>query len=833
MSRQFLLIKLAVVMVLLCILPKQIWSETTDLNSTIADQDAKDKRLAACLGIDVKYVMMTDEELMIQRNKDVNLFHKSSDLLKDIIKTEDYKKIWDGSLWLPILITIIFTVAIVSVILYAINICCCCERKRTNMARFCVKLNLCFAVLAFVVFLITIIAMCIFLSNSRESINYVNCSFHIMNDDIKNGASYTEANLTFQGLSPLQNIFTAYGNSLNAIVQNHANTFSDIIALNLPITSKAAVDAIEPMYTDFKDKTTSDGVGEMTKPISVTNVLPSGNVSINAEFNKLYADSLNMHEAALIGKSIITSGDPQIYQASITSANEEITAIMAGVDKYINQSNTYFSTVADKFDAVQMIYIIFNFLCLILAIIIAIGICCVYHKDKCKCLCVWRILIFILGILCALFFAFTFFVTSISFMTSSSCKIIAGLNTDAGIDDFVDTFNIGDQFNTLLKTCYSETASGDIGQVFLQNNSSNSPEMQVFNDAKTMLSIYEKYTASVAKIDVNGNANSTQELDDAFEQYRAGINNDHANVAPALAELNSAVDCANIYYSLTPVSCITAETKTCRAIQLEAGFIAPVCLTSNGVEGVATAKTNFDNLKKYLNETQALMTIMIDGINGTNGLSLNSKYKVAALAYLEAATEFNKAKVDQQEVIDLFGGDLRKQTDCRIVRLHVQIIEDAICFKTTAELYSFMVVSVIGSIFFFCFVWNLCCAEYCLWNDRQGKDSDNLEEEDHQDVRHIPVNTQIENDVIEDDFYQNSVQQGYLNNSESQPFDKNQNIEYKNKEVVAEDDFMGPQMQNHAAEDDFMGPQMQNYAAEDDFMGPQMQNDGKKNNEVY
>lgn len=762
-------------------------STSQGINSTVADQDAKDTRTTACQGIEINYTLMTDTEIEIQRNKDINLFHKSTDLLKELIKTKDYELIWSGTLWLPILITVIFALSIISLLLYLFNIFICCKRTKSDSSGFCVKINLCFAILALTIFLICIIAMSIFISNARSSIEYVNCTFNIMNDDLRNGAEYTEAELKFQGMEPLKNIFKAYGQTLNDLVNNHSTNINDIIGLNVPTLAQTAVSAINPFYDIYKDKTTPDGAGVVDKPNSVTTLLPAGKIAMDDEFLKLYNASLHMHSGALVAKSVIDTGDAAIFESAINSASDELDEVLKSISKYIDLSNDYFGTVSDKYDTIQIVYIVFNFICFIVAIIIIIGLCCIYHKDKCKMFVLWRVLIFIIGIFSVLFFAATIVIAGLSFATSSSCQIFSELHTDEGIDDFVETFEVSDRFKTVLKTCYSETASGQIGNVFLDENATNSPEFQVYNDSMTLLSTYERYETERALIDPLGNSETTQDLDDALEKVRIGINEDFSNINSTLGTLNDHVQCDNFYYALTPNTCVSTSTMTCMTIQTSTTLTVPICLSGQGTTQVTEANDLFTKLKNYLTETQTLTGDMINDVNGTQTSSLNSQYKVAALAYLDATNKFDLVKVDQTSVLSTFTGDLNSQTDCRIIRLHLQLIEDAICFNTVAELYAFMVASFIGAIFFFFFVWNLCCAEYCLWNELEGEDPEDEEVyEDHQ-VKPILIPTEINNDVAEDDFFINTAQGGYINDSES-GFQKNQNIEY----VAKQDDFAPP-----------------------------------------
>ena len=763
---------------------------TQGINQSVSDQDAKDNRTTFCEGIDVNYTMMSDREIEIQRNKDINLFHKSTDLLKELVTTKDYMLLWDGTLWLPIFITIVFTLSIISLILYLFNICICCKRTKSDSAGLCVKLNLCFAVVSLVVFLLAIIGMSIFISNARSSVQYVNCSFNIMNDDLRNGAEYNEANLKFQGMMPLKNIFTGYGASLSNLVTNHVDNINNIVGKDLPTLARNAVESVEPYYNTYKAKTTPNPNGTVESPNSITNILPGGKIAMDAEFAKLYSASSSLHSGALVAKSVIDTGDSAIFESAIASANSELDEVLKSIDKYITLSNDYFGNVSDRFDAVQIVYIVFNFLCLILAIVIIIGLCNIYHRDKCKVYVVWRILIFVIGLLCVLFFAVTFIISGLSFATSSACQIFSELHSDQGIDDFVTTFEITEKFKIILKTCYAEDGSGDIGNVFLKENATNSPEFQVYNDSLKLLSVYESYETERQGMNEQGNATSTQDVDDAFEKIRIGINEDFTTVFSTLSDLNSRVNCDNVYYALTINTCASDSTLTCKTIQDSAFFDVPICLSGQGTVKVAEATDLFTKLKDYLTETQALMANLIDDVNGTKKESLNSKYKVAALAFLDAAKTFDLIKEDQKDVVATFSGDLTKQTDCRIVRLHLQIIEDAICFNVVGELYSFMVASLVGSIFFFCFVWNLCCAEYCLWNELEGDEKEEeVEVYESHEAKPIIIPTEPQNDVAEDDFFINNQQGGYLNDSESAGPDK-QNIEYR--EAAQEDDFMAP-----------------------------------------
>jgi hypothetical protein len=760
------------------------------INQAVLDQDAKDNRTNFCEGIDVNYTLMSDREIEIQRNKDINLFHKSTDLLKELITTKDYVLLWDGTLWLPILITIIFTFSIISLLLYLFNIFICCKRTKSDSAGMCVKLNLCFAVVALVIFLISIIGMSIFISNARSSIQYVNCSFNIMNDDLRNGAEYSDANVKFQGMLPLQNIFTGYGATLVNLVKNHVDNINNIVGKQLPSLAKTAVDAVEPYYNTYKTSTTSDPDGVKSTPNSITNILPGGKIAMDAEFAKLYDASTSLHAGALVAKSVIDTGDSAIFESAIKSANTELDEVLTSINKYITMSNDYFGNVTDKYDAVQIVYIVFNFLCLIVAIVIIVGLCCIYHKDKCKIFVLWRVLIFVIGLLCVLFFAVTFVISGLSFATSSACQMFSELHSDQGIDDFVTTFEITEKFKIVLKTCYAENGTGDLGNVFLKENATNSPEFQVYNDSLALLSVYENYETERATMNEQGDATSTQDVDDAFEKIRIGINEDYTNVFSTLSKLNGMVNCDNVYYALTPNTCAQNTALTCLTIQDSATFNVPICLSGQGTVVVAEATDLFTKLKNYLTETQALMANMIDDANGTKTESLNSKYKVAALAFLDAAKTFDLIKEDQKDILATFSGDLTKQTDCRIVRLHLQIIEDAICFNVVAELYSFMVASLVGSIFFFCFVWNLCCAEYCLWNELEGEEQEEeVEVYESHEAKPIIIPTEPQNDVAEDDFFINNAQGGYMNDSESaNPQD--QNVEYK--EAAQEDDFMAP-----------------------------------------
>lgn len=748
-------------------------SNSAELNTSVADTEARTAREEACENITVDFKLMTEEQILIERNKDVNLFYDSTDLLKEIISTEEWSKIWDGRLWLPILITIVFSLSIVSAVLYFINIFFCCKRKQTGFADWCVRLNLCLALLAFVLFLAFVIGMTIIISRSRSSIRYVNCAIQIMNDDMRNGAYYKEDELKFQGVIPLTKIMTEYGNSLDKLVTQHTNDINDVVTANLPALSKEALDSIDPFYVKYKDSLTSDGVGTQSKPKSISETLVLSKNEMSAEFSLLYQTSLEIHEAASIGKKMIDSGDSQIFKAAVEQANEKINDILNNFDEYITLSNDYFGTVSNSYDTVQVLYTIFNFVCLIITFVVMIGLCLTFRENKCSNPTAWRILIFIVGVLCVLFFTFTVFVSAVTFMTSSSCKIISELDEPNGIDEFISTFDLDFNYGVILKSCYSKEATGDFGDILINKDSSTSAEYQMFNDSNKMLSVYHAYDVQKASMYSNGNAKSTQKLDDQLEKTKIGVTFDHANVETVLAELSNDVSCAGKYYALTPNTCKPNDVANCMIIQNESTYPIPSCVAGKSTAEVEASKKRWNDLKTYLTETQTLMTNMIQEANGPGQTTLNGQYKTAALKFFDATETLDKIRVTQKPALDLFKGSLKSQLDCKIIKLHVQILEDSICFKTTGQLYSFMVTAVAASFLFFCLVWNLCCAEFCISNIREDQPPTEAE----QNIAPIPTEM---NNAEEDDFLFEGAQGGYIDQSESTPgIAKDRNIEYK------------------------------------------------------
>lgn len=773
-------------------------SNSAELNTTVADTKARQDREDACANVEVNFALMSDEEIQIQRNKDINMFHKSTSLLKEIISTTNWKKIWNGKLWLPILITIVFSLSIISVILYFVNIFFCCKRKQSGMADWCVRINLCLALLAFVIFLVSVIGMTVFIASTRTSIKYVSCAIQIMSDDIRNGAYYKENELKFQGVLPLTNIMTEYGISLEKLVSLHTNDINNVVTASLPALSKEALDAVDPYYTKYKDSLTSDGLGTQSKPKSITETLLLSKGEMTAEFSLLYQTCLNVHEAASIGKKMIDTGDAQIFKAAVEQATKKVDDILKNFDEYITLSNKYFGTLSNKYDTIQIVYTIFNFICLVVVLIVLIGLCCAFRKNKCTNLTLWRIMIFVVGLLCVLFFTFTVFVSAISFMTSSSCQIIADLDQPNGIEDFVSTFELDKNYAVILESCYGANATGDFGDIFINEDSSTSAEYQMFNDSHKMLSVYNEYEVQKGSMYSNGNAKSTQKLDDELEKAKIGEDLDHSNVQATLDALTVDVTCAGKYYALTPNTCKPSDFSNCMIIQLESVYPIPSCVAGKTVAEVDASKKRWSDLKTYLNETQALMSSMIVEANGPSPTTLNGQYKTAALKFFDSAVILEKVRVTQKPALDLFKGSLSKQLDCKIIKLHVQILEDSICFTMVGELYSYMVTSVVASILFFCIVWNLCCAEFCISNLRE--DGEVVE---RREPEMVAIPTEMDN-AAEDDFLFEQAQGGYIDNSESTPgIAKDRNIEYKveNEPLDADEDDIPTPIFDHGDKD--------------------------------
>lgn len=697
------------------------WLQSSGGTYTKAQADEmKTKMTTACEGIDIKVTLESEDYMSEERKKYNNSFTESVDLLLEVYKNGDYMKILNPSLIVLIIIIVFTVLVIISTIIFLINVCiCCCNGKETGRGC-CISCNLVIAFIGLVGFGASCIAIAIFVSNVKTGMNEVNCTLHIISNDIINGNKSVE---NFMGFFPLTEVLNQYITDFDKLVNNHKTNLEDIKNLQLKTASQSALDSLGTFCSDCSTKKTTDGEGTLSTPHSVSDVFNGLKTGADAEFKGLNDICKVVEDGAVSGVDQVNNPDIQSVLDSIKDVVNMVTGIISTFDSSFGSIGNTYSTIDGSYNIAQIVFIIFCFMCLLIAILIFIGLCCAYNNKGCDKFCCCRIIIAVLAIFCFIFMLFSFVIGVVTFATSTSCGMIQQFSSEAGIDNFISLFSFDDQMTKILKTCLLESGNGSITEIFMGDSASTSTSM--FDQVQELLDMFTVYLEFYDKLPQDKMSVAFTEYKKAIEEFKKGTLPDHNNVPVSLASLNNIVNCdATSEYSLTTESC--PDGKTCKAIKDTATYTAPGC-QGDAAENTKATKL-FDDLKKYITETETLIDELLTKTYSTTSApsTPNKLYNETILKFDTAVTKLNLIKTDLATTISLIqSNNLQEGTNCKILRAEFQTLEKTLCFGFVPNIYKFMLVSFVASIFFFSFLWHFCCGTFCL--ERSGEHGEDAE----------------------------------------------------------------------------------------------------------
>ena len=682
--------------------------------------EMKQKTETACEGLEVTVVLESEDYMSEERKKYNNSFTESVDLLLDVYKNGDYMKILNPSLIVLIIIVVFTVLVILSMIIFLINICiCCCNGKETGRGC-CISCNLVFALLGLVGFGASCVAIAVFVTNVKTGMNEVNCTLHIISNDIINGNKSVK---NFMGFFPLTEVLNQYVTDFDKLVNNHKSNLQDVKDLELNNASQSAVDSLATFCSDCSTKKTTDGEGNQSTPHSVSDVFDGLKTGADAEFNGLNDICKVVDEGAKSGVDQVNNPDIQSVLDSIKAVVDMVTGIISTFDSSFGSIGSTYSVIDNSYDTAQIAFIVFCFLSLLIAVLIFVGLCCAYNNKGCDKFCCCRIIIAVLAIFCFIFMLFSFVIGVVTFATSTSCGMVQQFSSDAGINKFIDLFSFDEQMTKIMKTCLLESGNGSITEIFMGDSASTSTDM--FDQVQELLDMFTVYLDFYDQLPADKMSIAFTEYKKAIEQFKEGTLPDHDNVVVSLGTLNNITDCDTASeYSLTATSCPSG--KTCKDIKTTASYVAPSCQTDAAQNTSATKL--FDDLKKYITETETLVDELLEKTYSTTSSpsTPNKLYHDTILKFDTAVTKLNLIKTDLATTIDLIqSNNLEEGTNCQILRAEFQTLEKSLCFKFVPNIYKFMLVSFVASIFFFSFLWHFCCGTFCL--ERSGEHGEDAE----------------------------------------------------------------------------------------------------------
>ena len=633
-----------------------------------------------------------------------------------------------------IIITLFFVLVLISMIIFYVNICCCCCEGNEKNRDGCITCNLVMAALGLVGFAACCGLMVFYITGVESGMGKLNCSLHIISDDIINGNNDYDK---FLGFYPVSLIIKTYVTDFQKLIDNHIQNFLDIKNMGLPSTAQQAYDSIGDFTRSFTDRKTHDAEGGDPKtPLSISEGLPSIEQLAQAEFKQTQDICIIVNDAAEVGFNQTNSPDTQAIKDSLT----EIGNMIDGFSKTISDSfgilGDNYSTVNQYSDIGQLCFIIFCFSCFAIGVVIYVSLCCALNKNKCTKFCCCRTFIAVLGTITFLFTIFAFAKGAVTFGTSASCGLMKQFTDKTGLQKFVDLFKLEGDLMNIMESCLLESGSGKLNSIFGADESQSINSSSVFSQTETILSVFDQYKAQLDSLDPDNNSLTLKEYAANMTKVKTGELVDHVNVGEGLALVNSIVQCAGEVYVFSAGLC--PATGTCKVIENINTYEAPACQTDSSKNQQASDMVI--KLKVYYPETVQLVTELIDNSYETVNNTPNKIYKGLIGNFKSAIVKFDQIKVDLTDTLALMQENtVADGANCKILRAEFQAIEEAMCFNFVPNLYNFMLVALIGSALFFSFIWHFCCGTFCL--ERSGQHGDNAE-----------FNDKIENDVFRPKF---------------------------------------------------------------------------------
>ena len=695
-------------------------ADTTTVAFTQAKSDTiKKNRTDACEGYTIDFTLKSEADMDKLRTQHSNQFVSTVDILLDVYKGREFMKLLNVKLLILIVILLLFIIVVFSWIMFIINMCLCCCNDSGKDKECCIKCNLFIAFVGLLGFAACCVALAYYAPNVRSGMGKVFCALTAVSDDIVNGST----NPSFVGTFPLASIFSSYVVDFDKLRATHTQNFNDIANLNLKALSTQAYDAIDPFNVEFKDKKTKDAEGTEAVPISIKDVLPALITGAKQEFDILKTTCTQVHDAAAVGKE-------QVNNPQFDDVKTNITDVVSQVDGISNTIHDTFDTIISSYNMIdknynlgQIAFLVFCFVCLLIALLIFIGLCCYLKKNKCDCPCCCRMIIAILGLFILLFTIFSFIIGVVAFTTSASCGILKDMGKKEGIDKFVDLFQLQGQMVDILNTCMLEGGNGQLSAVFSAQTGGADPTA-MFDDLEQLLGVFDQYEETYNQVKGRTSSLAFEEFNKAVVKIRDGVGAvDHTNVVAAIAQLDLFLSCDSKEMVMTDAACTarTDTTKTCVVIDTASSFTNPGCNTDSSLP--PNPADIFTKLKTYNTETKALINLMDDKGFLKVQETPNKKYSVTLTAFDTAVTKFNLIKADMTKTIDLLkSAETVTQSDCKILRSEIQSLESSMCFDFVPAIYNFMLVALVGTIFFLSFIWHFCCADCCLRMSRNHGD---------------------------------------------------------------------------------------------------------------
>lgn len=664
-----------------------------------------------CKGIDFdKLEVDGDERQKRREDYEPNLSISYADLVLIINDGEYGKMATPKFVVLAILCVLCF---LFSFVLFFVILCsfCVCTKVKGNSKEKCYFIT---TVVFIVCFLLFLILMLVYAGKTEDNIQKIQCVSAKFPNDILNGKK--EGEVQFLGFTPLIDMLTQFKTNLD-IFKDLESEFDTVTNLNIPGVTQTALDSINPVETDFTNKSSADGNGSSAISLAIQK-FPETMEIVKKEF-KIYNDiGTQFNDASQSSKQFKDAAMIEDAKLKLDEAIKSIEDVKKSLKDIAEDFFYYIDIFSDSTNKVYVSDLVIALINLALFIFVVIILFCQSHKKKCL-WCSWiiKIILVILALLAIALSIMSIALLVMSIGFGSSCNMFEEILTTKDFNSILIDLKLetGDnnEIGNILNGCIAEEGKGSLEDLV------GNIEFGDLNTILDGLSDFDKL-----KIRLTSSPENSPSIDEITKQYQEFNDGIQVNQEKAIENqiiINDDIDCDDQFMTFNSKNC--KEDFTCKVVSSLDSYSAPTCADSS-------SNTIFTNLKTYDTGNRELMTDLITRLKGEDPNTPNSQYKNVFNTISQAFASYDIIKSKLKDVlatVQEFTEGFAKVANCRIVRTELLLFEDAICFGFNKNLFRFFLFTLLFTIFLTLLIFSVCCT---MRHSNNDKDDDELKVND-------------------------------------------------------------------------------------------------------
>jgi len=660
----------------------------------VSGQTLKQSRDSRCNGVSLSSRLYSERELQELRNSARNPFYNryqhiiefysSNKTASAFMKAFD----WEIGLYISLLCLILISVVIfILSIEYWHNLF---KKSRSNIFFNC-------SLVLIGLFVALFVAELVFIGLSVTSEQKAVCQLYSVPSSIVYGSPQAAHGQEFIGYYP----FAFFVSNYTANIPTGALLTGDlkkIIDTNPSDASQAAINSLIEFHQKFKDKNTTNALGEQAIPNSITSLTRTVNSDIESEFESINLLALKIRSASTEARFLSDQNYVPFTRQGLNDILKYLNSTVVEIESFF-QSYLENAMQNDRY----IIAGFWTFFALSIMIIITAGFL-VYilrglKKGRFKSwidiiqvvLIVFGFFVLVYGVGVAILMAGTAAVSSL-------CEYLSLVNRGgwSAINEF--SKHISPESARLIQNCLSFNSTGNlmtlVGSTDYIQDSYNRLA-RLIDGPKQLIQWYSNNS--------NNGSFSSQAIPRQISSWNdilEGIREDHSGINDALSQLNDLVSCDGRKLVFSSTQC--PEGSKCLVISSTSDYSPASCVTDTSL-----AKQLFARLKSYLDSQRELFKDMSNELKTT----VQRNYEKAGLTLYSISAEVQKFAQgfdSTLRVLKDYKNDIAGITKCTNLKVEMQIFEQHLCFEFGRRIYILLILSTIATVVLFFAMWGLC-----------------------------------------------------------------------------------------------------------------------------